>query len=245
MKNWFDMLLRSPEGEGGSGGEGGEGGDVVVDTVLGGDADTAPKDTEQTAKPEGEDVLGDKPKDEAAPKEQTPEEKAAADAAAKDDAVPEGEYEFALPEGMELDATLAERAQPVLKELGLTQGQANKLAAMIAEVRASEGERIVENYVQTQQKYLQTAKTDPEIGNEHWAEKTAYANQALQKFGTPALTAALREHGVQNHPEFIRIFARIGAAHADDVPEPGQTVDTTEVPPEERWYGTTTKTKRG
>jgi Ca2+-binding RTX toxin-like protein len=162
------------------------------------------------------------------------------------DVVPEGDYTFELPEGMELDADMAAAAQPVLKELGLKPSQANKLANLIAEVRQKEADAIVDSYVKTQNDYVAAAKADKEIGGTNWGASTAAANQALQKFGTPALTAALKEHGMQNHPELIRALARVGSATADDTAETGGAVDTKEVPAEERWYGSTTPTtKRG
>jgi hypothetical protein len=253
MNKWLEKFLRAPEGEGG----GGDGGGTEVETILGGDQQVETKADEVKTEETKTEVKADEVKTEAKAdevkteekKEQTPEEKAAAEAAAKLDKVPgEGElYEFALPEGMELDSTLAEKAQPVLKELGLTTGQANKLASLLAETRAAEADAIVENYVTIQKGFVAAAKADEEIGGQNWDVSVKEANQALQKFGTPALTAALREHGLANHPEMIRFCKRIGSHTADDTLDKGDHVDTTEVPPEARWYGDTTATtkKRG
>ena len=122
--------------------------------------------------------------------------------------------------------------------------QANKLAAFMAEMRQAEADQIVNDYVTRQNSYVTTAKADQEIGGTQWDVSVAAANQTLQKFGTPALTAALREHGMQNHPELIRLMKRVGLATADDTAPKGDAVDNTEVPAEERWYGSTTPTKK-
>lgn len=245
MKNWMDLILRAPEGDS-------PGGAGEIDNVLGGPpadappADAPPADAPPADAPPADAPPADAPPADAPPAELTDEQKAEAAAAEKAAKVPgEGEnYEFDLPEGMELDSTLAEKAQPVLRELGLTTGQANQLAALLAETRQAEADAIVESYVTTQKSYVAAAKADPEIGAANWDTSVAQANQALQKFGTPELTAALREHGLQNHPEMIRFCKRIGLHTADDTLDTGSHVDTTEVPPEARWYGKTTATTK-
>lgn len=242
--NWKDklLLLRAPEDETGGGDD--TGGDV--DQVLGGDAPAGKPDDKPAEAPADKpaDAPADKPADKQ--EEQTDEQKAAAEAEAKLNAVPgeEEAYEFALPEGMEIDTTLAEKAQPVLRELGLTRGQANKLAGLMAEVRSAEANAIVDNYVAGQKAYLEAAKKDEEIGGNGWTETVKQSNAALQKFGTPGLTAALREHGMANHPEMIRFMKRVALHTADDTLDKGEHVDTTEVPPESRWYGKTTSTTK-
>jgi hypothetical protein len=203
-----------------------------IENVLGGDQ--PPTETKPEEKPAGASAEGETKPDEK-PAEVKPE-----------DAVPgEGEtYEFTLPEDIEIDATLAEAAQPVFKELGLTRAQANRLATLVAEHQTKMTGEIVDQFVATQKQYVADAKADPEIGKGNWDTSTKQANQALQKFGTPGLVAALREHGMANHPEMIRFCARIGLKTADDTLDTGTSVDTKVVPAEERWYGTTTPTTK-
>lgn len=246
MKNWM-TILRDAAGEGGSGG----GADSADDTkdVLGAAADDSGADAKNdTVEGGGDDVLGGDAKGEDGKGGQ---EAKGEDGKGEDDdpanAVPgEGEtYEFTLPEGMEVDAALAEAAQPVLRELGLTRGQADKLAELMATVRQNEATAIADEFVKRQKDYVSTARADEEVGGTKWDDNVKVANAALQKFGTPELTAALREHGLSNHPEMIRFMLRVGLHTADDVADNGKHVDTTEVSPEERWYGKTTPmTKR-
>lgn len=246
MKNWLEMILRAPADEAGAGAEADTPTETGTEAVLtGGAAEKTETAAEAGTKEQGTAGAVTEEKPEPTPEEKAEAEKKAA-AEAKLNAVPgDGEaYDFTAPEGMEVDAVLAEKAQPVLKELGLTQAQANKLAGLMAEVRAAEGDAIAASYVKAQQDYVKAAKADPEIGQTNWDTSVKQANAALQKFGTPALVAALSEHGIQNHPEMIRFAARIGLHTADDVADPGTHVDTTNVPPEERWYGKTTATTK-
>jgi hypothetical protein len=196
--------------------------------------------------PKAEEPVAEEPKAEEPKAEEPKAEEPKAEEPNPADTVPTGEelYEFTLPEGMELDAELAAAAQPMLKELGLTRAQADKLAGVIATHQQRQIDAITETYVAAQKEYVAAAKADTEIGGSNWKASTTQANQALQKFGTPELVAALREHGLANHPEMIRFCARVGSRVAPDAIERGDHVDTTETPPEARWYPTTPTTKK-
>ncbi len=207
----------------------------AVENILGGDTeaeDTVAAEGNDTVAAEGNDTVAAEGNDTVAAEEDK-------------DVLAEGaDYVFELPEGMEIDEAMAAAAQPVLKELGMKPSQANKLAGLMAEMRQAEADTIANDYVKRQNDYVKTAKADQEIGGTNWDASVAAANQTLQKFGTPSLTAALREHGMQNHPELIRLMKRVGLATADDTAPKGDAVDNTEVPAEERWYGSTTPTKK-
>jgi hypothetical protein len=38
----------------------------------------------------------------------------------------------------------------------------------------------------------------------------------MQQFGTPELKAALEQTGMGNHPELVRLFAKVGKAMGED-----------------------------
>jgi hypothetical protein len=115
-------------------------------------------------------------------------------------------YELALPEGMTLDEATFAAAEPVLRELGLNNEQATKLASVIAEVRASEAEA----FVQQVQEWGKTTQADPEIGGKALEATLTEGRKALAKHGTPELRALLDNTGLGNHPEVVRFFARVG-----------------------------------
>jgi hypothetical protein len=115
-------------------------------------------------------------------------------------------YEIALPEGLSLDESLFSAAEPVLRELNLSNEQATKLASVIAEVRASEAEA----FVQQVQEWGKTTQADPEIGGKALESTLTEGRKALAKHGTPELRALLDNTGLGNHPEVVRFFARVG-----------------------------------
>jgi hypothetical protein len=161
----------------------------------------------------------------------TPEDRAKAEAedtkkaedaatAAKLKEVPEdGKYEFTLPDGMEMDTVLAEKAGPVLKDAGITREQANKLAGIIA---ADRKERF-EQWGKTQEEWVKAAKTDKEYGGDKFDASITGAKRVLNKFGTPELQEYLTASGGGNHPEMIRFMARVGNAISDDSPPGSET----------------------
>lgn len=115
-------------------------------------------------------------------------------------------YEIALPEGLTLDEAVFSKAEPVLRELGLNNEQATKLANVIAEVRASEAEA----FVQQVQEWGNATAADPEIGGKALQESLTAGRRALATHGTPELKALLDSTGLGNHPEVVRFFTRIG-----------------------------------
>jgi len=151
-----------------------------------------------------------------------PEGEAPPDAIDPADQVPEdGRYEFALPEGMALDDKLAEAMSPVLKDIGLTRGQAQALAGALAAHRQAEAGNGAREWADIQTGWVNTARKDAEIGGARWDASVATAQGALARFGTPGLRAFLTESGGGNHPEVIRFMARVGNAIAEDRPESG------------------------
>jgi hypothetical protein len=134
--------------------------------------------------------------------------------------VPEdGKYEFEMPEGVELDAALAEKAAPILKEQNITRAQANALAKLVAEDRKAQFEK----WSETQENWVKQAKTDKEFGGDKFDASIKGARSVLEKFGTPELREYLTASGGGNHPEMIRFMARVGNAISDDKPVGSET----------------------
>jgi hypothetical protein len=132
-------------------------------------------------------------------------------------------YEFKFPEGVTLDQGLMEQFEPVARELGLTNEQAQKLADLHLMSRTQELERHKAEFNSMMQGWASSAKSDKEIGGEKFDGTLAAAKLAVDKFGTPELKQALNDSGLGNHPEVIRVFARIGKAIGDDSFSPGQS----------------------
>jgi hypothetical protein len=161
-----------------------------------------------------------------------------------EDAVPEGDYTLTLPEGMELDTEFLTKATPVLKEIGLGNAKAAKLATLYAEVKAQEAEAVAQQWVERIQKHEEAARADPEYGGAAFDTNAKMANVAISKFATPEFVAMLREHGVQSHPEMIRMLYRVAKATADDTFQHKSETTEDAVPAEQRWYSKTTPASR-
>lgn len=195
-----------------------------------GDNQAQAPETLLTAKPaEGEaqiegDVQGQPAADPNA--EADPSKDGEGDAKEDEQKGPPEKYELKAPEGFEsIDPVLVEQFEPVARELGLS----NEAAQRLVETQMPKiVERITEQHREAWGKQLEqwveTVKTDKEIGGQAFAQSTKYAQTALAKFGTPELMQMLAYPsaenpnglGLGNNPELVRVFARIGKAMADD-----------------------------
>lgn len=189
----------APEGDGM--GDGADAGAAPESLMF--PSETAP--VENGAEGEGSPPEGDEP-EELNPADEVPED---------------GRYDFDLPEGMAMDEKLAEAMSPVLKDLGLTRGQAQALAGALAAHRQAEAAHGAHEWADIQTGWIASAKKDAEIGGARWDASVATAQGALARFGTPGLRTFLTESGGGNHPEVIRFMARVGSAIAEDRPESG------------------------
>lgn len=163
-----------------------------------------------------------------------PAEKTDAETAA--DQVPaDGKYTFTMPEGVELDQALADALMPDFKEMGLTQGQAQKLidkyiatnqARLEGHAASPEGAWSGAAYQYfkdngTPDTWADKAKADKDIGGTAWNGTVTDATRFINTMGTPELKAFLNASGGGNHPELIRIFAKAGALIKEDNPANG------------------------
>ena len=165
-----------------------------------------PADVEAQADDKGEkpSLLNEKPK-------------AAAEGA------PEKYEDFKAPEGFEIDKEALADALPVFKDLGLSQAAAQKLVDFYATVSQKAADAPVKLWQETQQKWIEEVKADPEIGGKLDQVK-ATVSRAIDGLGDPKLAndfrAAMDYTGAGNNPAFIRAFYRL----AEKVSEGGNVV---------------------
>jgi hypothetical protein len=129
---------------------------------------------------------------------------------------PEEYKDFAMPEGVELDAEALEKFTPVAKELNLDQDQAQKLVDFYAAERTKLEQGVFDNWQKTQTEWQETVKSDEEVGGAEMEEKLGIANKALEKFGGEKLSEALLATGAGNHVEVVRFAYRVGKAMSED-----------------------------
>lgn len=183
---------------------------------------TAQETTENAAT--GEDqagsgsILTDENTEQAATEQQTEGEEAGGkqtDEDAKPQGAPE-KYEFTAPDGAELDTEAVAAFEPIAKELNLTNEQAQKLVDLYGTRLSQAVEAQQEAWQKQLDAWVTDVKSDKEIGGKAFDQQVNFAKTAINKFGTDALKQALDSTGFGNHPELVRVFARIGKAMAED-----------------------------
>ena len=144
----------------------------------------------------------EQPKEEA-PKEVAPEEYA--------DFVDDNGVGFAAKEMPEFTA--------MAKELGLPQEKAQKLLmTMIPTVRG----KLQTSLNEVKNTWKNAALNDEEYGGEAFSANMKIANVAFAKYVTPELKSLMQRAGLSAHPDFIRMFYRIGKSMSQDTGVTGQ-----------------------
>jgi len=159
---------------------------------------------------------------------------------------PEGapeEYEdFTAPEGVTLDSEAVGELKSLAKELNLPQGAAQKVADLGAQmvgkwasalneaIATPEGRAQLLGHVRAEWTESSKAEFD--------APTFAKAKATLDTLGTPALDKFLREEGVGNHPEIIRLLSRVGELVGEDRFVAGGKAPAAEKPLADRLYAT-------
>jgi hypothetical protein len=147
--------------------------------------------------------------------------------------VPDEYTDFQTPEGVELDNELLASANPLFKELGLSQEQAQKLVDFqSAQVQAQS-----DQLIQQTNTWKEAAKTDSEFGGQNFDENIGKASTAIDQFFSQEFKTLLNNTGLGNHPEVIRGFVKIGKQLAEDNPGSGNASQG-EKSRAEKLYGT-------
>lgn len=164
---------------------------------------------EAKAPAEVEQLLGEAPE----PKESKEGEKPT-DATKAEASKP---IELKLPDGADPN-TLAPFLEVATKHK-LSQEQAQALVDFDRDRQVAADKSFSESWRAEQQKWVEAAKADPEIGAgkpEVLKANLELAKRAIQQFGGRELAKELLDTGLGNNPVWVRAFVRIGKAMADD-----------------------------
>lgn len=130
----------------------------------------------------------------------------------KDGAKADETYEYQLPEGMALDKSAADSLTAFAKEQGIKPAEAQKLAAIGAQMV----QRQQEAHAQTVSTWIEQVKTDKEIGGDKFDATLATSRAAMETFGTPELKDVLNATGLGNHPALVKFFYQVGKRVSQD-----------------------------
>lgn len=128
-------------------------------------------------------------------------------------------YEFkpteGIPEGQGADKATLEAWAKTARELDLDNDQAQKvLDALTPEIVRQQSESLAH----THKVWVESTQADKEIGGENFKEAQRLAKKVLSddRIATPALRELLNGP-LGDHPELVRVFARVGRALDDDL----------------------------
>jgi hypothetical protein len=130
--------------------------------------------------------------------------------------VPE-KYELAM-EGVSLDPKLISEAEPIFRELGLSNKQANALLPIAPKLMDHAQTVLMDQMIDAGAKqrkaWLDAFAADPEIGGGRRSETERLASKGMEIMGfgkNHPFRVALNESGFGNHPDMIRLLRRIGS----------------------------------
>lgn len=133
----------------------------------------------------------------------------------KPSAVPE-KYELKLDDGSLLNAEQLAKIESYAKDKKLTQEQAQELVNRESAAVSDFYSKQVQEFEKVKTQWIDEIKKDQEIGGDNFAKTAELAKRAVDKFATPQFKEQLEQTGYGNHPELVRVFARIGKLMADD-----------------------------
>ena len=129
--------------------------------------------------------------------------------------VPE-KYDLKLPDNSLLQAESIEAISQYAKEKGLSNAQAQELLERENSAVTSFAKTQQDLFVEQVESWKSAASKDPEIGGDKFNENVELAKRALETYGSPEFSKQLNETGFGNHPELIRMFAKVGRSIHDD-----------------------------
>ena len=131
-------------------------------------------------------------------------------------------YELAL-EGVDLDADTLSAAEPIFRELNLSNEEAAKLLPVAKGFADKIGETLINELVQqgqaTRQSWLTEAKADPEIGGAKWDESLHLAAKGFDAIGFKdghPFRQALEETSFGNNVHMIQLVRKLGELVSED-----------------------------
>lgn len=156
-------------------------------------------------------------------------------------------YEFTMPEGVELDKGLADAATPVLQKYGVSQEDAQALVdAMVSSQNAgaeSAQQAAQEAFNDQLEKWATELKTDADVGGDAFEENTGIARRAIDKFGSDELREIMDTTGIGNNPAMFKFALAVGKHLVEDQPGSASGAPRKETSREERLYPNMTANK--
>lgn len=125
--------------------------------------------------------------------------------------------EIKLPEGMELDQDLVQDFEPVAKKLNLSNKSANELMNLAVKLSNKNlsvvQEAIKQSQIAEMNSYEKLLAEDKELNvndNAKYHQYLDVANKGIEAVATDGFKKFIKDKGLTYHPEFIKVFHKIG-----------------------------------
>lgn len=126
---------------------------------------------------------------------------------------PESYEAFKLPEGVQMDEAGIKSFTEFAKSMDLTQEAAQTFIEKLGPAMQARQMAVIET---TRAGWLETLKTDKELGGDKFDESLTLADRGLKAVGSEALNKLLTESGLNKHPEIVRAFVKVGKEVSED-----------------------------
>jgi len=130
-------------------------------------------------------------------------------------AIPE-KYDFKVPEGVEVDDAIRAEVEAIAKEGKMSLELAQKVFDMKVGTQATVLEKFQSEHAVRVADWGEQTRNDPEIGGEKYEQSVRVAQKVINKFGSAGFGEMLKTSGYGNHPEVVRMMAKIGHAMSED-----------------------------
>ncbi len=138
---------------------------------------------------------------------------------------PEQYEDFTMPEGVAIDTETSGELKVLAKELGLPQASAQKIADLGVKLQQRWSTQQAEQLKAAAVQWEADARADKELGGDKFDANLGVAKKALDAFASSEFKTLLKESGLGNHPEVIRMFHRVGKAISEDKVLTGKAPD--------------------
>lgn len=135
--------------------------------------------------------------------------KAEGEGAKEEKATEEAVYDFKVPDGIEIDAAMADEFKAIAKELKLPPEHAQKAVDLV--VRREQAR--AEQFAAQVQSWADEVKADPELGK---PENLAAARKFIDTFGDDKIKSLLNNTGMGNHPDVVRLILKASKGMSED-----------------------------
>lgn len=136
--------------------------------------------------------------------------------------------DFTLPEGFTPSADLMTDFRTEAAALSLDQAGAQRLVDLHIKAQSALTSAIAEEQTALQAQWLTESNALPELSGPTRGTTVTAMGRVMDEYGTPALKEFLIQTGLGNHPELVRMVARVSLALSEPGPTtPGRAVNQT------------------